>query len=210
LSCPICQKRKAKRFCPAKGENICSICCGREREITIDCTSDCTYLIASRQHEHREVDWSKIPFADVKVPASFARTHGGLLNLLSFAVSKYAVANRLLVDSDAQESLRALAETYRTLATGIVFERAPDYAVQRELYESLKSAIEDFKKAETEKLGMSSTRESDVRDALIFLTQLAAMRSNGRPKGRAFLDLLRSQFKAEELGKPASNLVVIP
>jgi hypothetical protein len=210
LSCPICQKRKGKRFCPAKGENICSICCGTEREVTIDCPPECSYLAASRRHERREVDLSKLPFPDVRLPQSFAREKGHLLNQLSYAVAGYAGANRLLVDSDAQEALRALAEAYRTLLAGILFERPPDYSVQRGLYEALKAAIEDFKKAEAEKLGLSSTHESDFRDGLIFLTQLAALRSNGRPKGRAFLDLLRAQFHSQAAVNSASNLVVLP
>src|SRR2546422_5223162 len=49
MICPICHKRKAKRFCPARGDSICSVCCGTEREVTIDCPSDCPHLIASRQ-----------------------------------------------------------------------------------------------------------------------------------------------------------------
>ena len=28
MSCPICQKRKAKRYCPAKEGTLCSVCCG--------------------------------------------------------------------------------------------------------------------------------------------------------------------------------------
>ena len=210
MSCPICEKRKAKRYCPAKGENICSLCCGTEREVTIDCPPDCSYLAASRQHERREVDWSKLPYADSRIPTSFARSHGALLNHLSFAVAKYAAGNRLLVDTDAQESLRALAEAYRTLSSGILFERPPDYSVQRELYDALKTAIEDFRKIEAQQVGMTATREGDIRDGLIFLTQLAALRANGRPKGRAFLDMLRAQFRGAETEKPASNLVVLP
>ena len=41
VSCPICEKRKAQRFCPAKGEKICAVCCGKEREVIIDCPVDC-------------------------------------------------------------------------------------------------------------------------------------------------------------------------
>ena len=48
MACPICQKRKAKRFCPGKDESICPVCCGTEREVTIDCPGDCPYLVASR------------------------------------------------------------------------------------------------------------------------------------------------------------------
>src|SRR6185437_3901085 len=51
VSCPICEKRKPKRFCPAKGEKICAICCGTYREVTIDCPVDCPHLIAARRYE---------------------------------------------------------------------------------------------------------------------------------------------------------------
>ena len=49
---------------------------------------------------------------------------------------------------------------------------------------------------------MTTVRDSEVRDALIFLTQLCAVHENGRPKGRAYLDLIRQQFPKEEFKKP--------
>jgi hypothetical protein len=212
LACPICQKRKAKRFCPAKAEMICSVCCGTEREVTIDCPSDCPYLIASRGYDEsrRVVDWSKLPFAEVKIPPSFAREHGELLAALSYAVCAYARENRSLVDSDAIAALQALAETFKTLSGGIYYEKAPDYVLQRGLYEALKAAIDEFRKEETQRKGMSSTRDSDVRDALVFFAQVGASRTNGRPKGRAYLDLLRTQFPTQEFSKPASNILIVP
>ena len=55
-------------------------------------------------------------------------------------------------------------------------------------------------------MGMTTVRDSDVRDALIFLTQLCAVHENGRPKGRAYLDLIRQQFPKEEFQKTGSNI----
>jgi hypothetical protein len=212
VPCPICQHRKAKRFCPAKGENICSICCGTEREVTLDCPSDCAYLVASRRYEleHREIDWSKVPFADTKIPTAFVAAHQKLMLALSYAVCVYARDNRTLVDSDVVASLASLAESYRTLSTGIYYEKPPDYVLQRELYERLKAAVEDFRKSTAEGAAVNGIRDSELRDALIFLTQLGSTRANGRAKGRAFLDFLRGQFKPEEFSKPAANLLVIP
>jgi hypothetical protein len=188
------------------------VCCGTEREVTIDCPSDCPYLVASRAYdfERRQIDWSKVPFSDVKVPVSFAQSHGSLLAALNYAVCTYARDHRPLVDSDVVAALQALAETYRTLASGIYYENPPTYVLQRELYEALKAALEQYKKRETEQVGLSSTRDSEIRDALIFLTQLGAARTNSRPKSRAFLDLLRSQFKPEEFSKPESKIVLLP
>lgn len=210
MVCPICEKRKAKRFCPAKGQTICSVCCGTEREVTIDCPSDCAYLIASRQYdwERQKIDRSKIPFPETKIPVSFAEDHGPLLAALNYAICVFARDHRPLVDADVLSSLQALAESYRTLESGLYYEKPPDYVVQRELYQALTTTLGDFKKRETERTGMSSTRDGDIRNALVFLAQLGATRANDRPKGRAYLDLLRSQFPAEEFSKPESRIVL--
>ena len=210
MACPICKKRKTQRFCPAKGEDICSVCCGTEREVTIDCPSDCPSLVASRPYDlaRRKIDWSKLPFADVKIPASFAHGHVPLLNALTYAICLFARGNSPTVDSDALASLQALAESYRTLSSGLYYEKPPDHRLQRELYARLKAAIEEYKQAEAREAGGITVRDADIRDALIFFTQLGATYFNGRLKGRAFLDLLRSQIKAEERAQPASNIVL--
>ena len=51
MSCVICEKRKEKRFCPAVHGRICPQCCGEQREVTLDCPSDCVYLQQAREHE---------------------------------------------------------------------------------------------------------------------------------------------------------------
>jgi hypothetical protein len=212
LACPICAKRNPRRSCPARGDTICSVCCGTEREVTIDCPADCPYLVASRQYdlERREVDLSKVPFADVKIPASFVAEHEKLLLALSYAICRTAQDNRLVADSDVLAALGAMVEAYRTLASGIYYEKPPDYRVQREVYDAVRTAIEEFKKADAQTQGITGLRDSEIRDALTFLTQLGSTRANGRPKGRAFLDFLRTQFKSEEFSKPASNIVLLP
>jgi hypothetical protein len=212
LTCPICHKRKAKRFCPCKAENICSQCCGTEREVTIDCPSECPHLVASRRYdaERRDIDWSKAPFPETRMRRSFVNDHGSLFDALAYQICLYASDNRPLVDSDVQVAIQTLAETYRTLSSGIYYERPPEYLYQHELYESLKTAIDDYKKTEAQRLGLATIRDAEIRDCLIVLAQLCFTNSNGRPKGRAFLDLLRSQVKTEERVASASNLVVLP
>jgi hypothetical protein len=211
LSCPICEKRKAKRFCPAKAETICSQCCGTEREVTIDCPSDCPHLVASRQYdlERKDTDWSKAPFAETKFRRTAVGELAGLIDALARSICQCASEHRPLTDLDVQAAIESLAETYRTLSSGLYYERPPDYAYQRELYLKLKEGIEEYKKALSQRLGVANVRPADIRDALVFLAQLCFAHSNGRPKGRAFLDLLRSNFKSEELASSASNLVVL-
>lgn len=210
MPCPICQKRKPQRFCPARGDEICSVCCGTEREVTIDCPSGCPYLIASRSYdlERRKVDWSKVPFADVKIPPAFARTHTPLLNTITYSICLFAREDPRAVDTDVVASLTALAEAYRTLSSGLYYEKPIDHRLQRELYEKLKAGIEQYRREEAEKTGVTRVRDGDIRDGLILFTQLGASYLNGRPKGRAFLDVLRSQLQPEDLAKPQSNIVL--
>ena len=151
-----------------------------------------------------------MPFADVKIPFEFAQSHTPLLIALIASIWEYAQEHRQVVDTDAIAALQALAETYRTLSSGLYYEKPPDYLYRRELYHALKAGLEEFKQAETQKAGMTVTRDSEIRDALIFLTQLGATRENGRPKGRAFLDLIRTQLGPEATAKPASNIVLLP
>lgn len=211
MACPICNKRKPKRFCPARAESICSICCGTEREVSIDCPSDCMHLVASRQYDmtRLEIDWEKVPFAEIKFGRSFAETHEQLLIQIDYAICKFAADHREVVDTDVLVALQTLAETYRTQASGIIYEKPLDYALQRELYDALKVSIAEFRKNEAQRVGMTTIRDSDVRDVLIFLTQLCAVHENGRPKGRAYLDLIRRQFPKEEFQKATSNIVLL-
>ena len=44
MSCPLCQRRKGKRACPARGASICSQCCGTKRHVEVACPADCVYL----------------------------------------------------------------------------------------------------------------------------------------------------------------------
>jgi hypothetical protein len=211
LICPICNKRKAKRLCPARAESICTICCGTEREVTIDCPSDCSYLMDSREHDttRHEFDWSKLPFADTRIPMNFAQAHGPLILTLDYGICTFARGDRAVVDEDVLAGLQALAESYRTLTSGIYYEQVPHHARQRGIFEALKAAIEDFRKEEAKRAVVTTTHDSEIRDALIFLCQLGATRTNGRPLGRAYLDLLRAQFPEQEFQKPASNIVLL-
>jgi hypothetical protein len=168
--------------------------------------------VASREYDagRRQVDWSKVPFADARIPVEFAQSHSMLLLALFSSIWEYARDHRQVVDTDVIAALQALAETYRTLSSGLYYERPPDYLYRRELYNVLKTALEEFKQAEIQRLGLATTRDSEIRDALTFLTQLGATRENGRPKGRAFLDLIRTPLGPEASAKPASNILLLP
>ena len=179
--------------------------------MTIDCPADCPHLVASRKYDEgrRQVDWSNIPFSDVHISNEFAQSHTMLLMTLMSSIWRYAREHRQVVDTDAIVALQALAESYRTLTSGLYYEKPPDYLYQRELYQVLKTTLEEFQRIQAQRQGLVTLRNSDLRDSLIYLTQLGALRANGRPKGRAFLDLIRSQVAPEDSAKTGSNIVLL-
>ncbi len=53
--CSRCGKRKAKRFCPALGQSICSLCCGQLREKELHCPADCSYLSKHKSYQEKRI-----------------------------------------------------------------------------------------------------------------------------------------------------------
>lgn len=212
MTCPICESRKAKRFCPAKFERICAVCCGEQREVTIDCPSDCPHLVASRHYDEDRRIWDrdKLPFSGQRIPSSILELHEELLSRLVFVIAEFASEHPTLIDSGAHAVLAALVETWQSLAKGIIFERPPADALSRELYDRLKGACEEYRGEKSSGLvGALSTRDGEIRDVLIAFAQIAAMNSNGRPKGRAFLDFCRSRFAPGTFRAPEAGRIIM-
>jgi hypothetical protein len=168
------------------------------------------YLVASREYDlsRLQYDWAKVPFPEVKFSRQFAETHGPLLVEIDHATCEFAADHREVVDTDVFAALKTLAETYRTQTSGIIYEKPLDYALQRALYDHLKAAIAAFRERMARDTGMTTVRDSDVRDALIFLAQLCSVHMNDRPKGRAYLDLIRQEFPDEKFQKAAPSIVL--
>ena len=211
MSCPICNKRKATRYCPAKGEKICAVCCGTEREVTIDCPVDCAYLVAAHRYEeeHRKpIAPSEVPFPDVEFPSDLVHERRDVVSGLGYTILKFGVAQPALVDADAMAALGALAETHRTLISGIYYEKPPEAALAGTLYGELAKILEDFKQREADRAGFTRLKDTDIFHLLVFLLRVGRSRTNGRPRTRGCLEFLRAQFpQAPELARAQSRII---
>jgi hypothetical protein len=212
--CPICNKRRAERYCPAKGEKICAVDCGTEREVTIDCPSDCPYLIAAHRWEQthpKPVVESELPFPDVSFSSDLIHMQQAMLSGIGYTVAKFAAEQRSVNDSDIFAAVRALAETRRTLLSGIYYEKMPEIPVAAALYEALAKFIEEEKKHAAEHHPESpAPRDADIFQVLVFFLRFGQLRSNGRPRTRAFLDLLRAQIPSEALAPKEEPRIILP
>lgn len=211
MLCPICEKRKGARFCPAKGETICAVCCGTGREVTIDCTPDCPHLIAAHRYEdeHPRSLAADTPLLNVNLPSDVVHTHQQIMAALAFTIAKFCATHPSATDSDVLAGMQAFAETYKTLRSGIYYEKPPDAHIPRELYAALTTFIAEVKQQQGERSNSSAIKDSDIFSLLVFLYRMGLLRTNGRPRSRRFIEFLRSQFpEAPELKREESRIIV--
>jgi hypothetical protein len=218
LPCAICEIRKEKRFCPAVHGRICPQCCGEQREVTLDCPTDCTYLLQAREHEKPrtadQVDASAL-FLQVQLPDEFMYEKEHLLMGLTFALAKAARADRSLQDQDMIAALSMLATTYeRRVNSGLHYEQPITSESQRRAVAEFEAMVKEYREAELQHTGVSTLRDSDVLKALVFLVRLAHSRTSGRPKSRAFIEFLFAQFPEQDSAlvapQDAGSRIIVP
>jgi hypothetical protein len=218
VSCEICEKRKEKRFCPAIHGRICPQCCGEQREVTLDCPSDCVYLQQAREHEKPRSmkDLNPIDlFAQVEVEDQFLYQHEPLLMGLTYALSKSVRADRSLNDADLIAALTSLTKSWETLVnSGLHYESQIASPAQQAVVAEVQSMVKEYRQAEQKHMGYAQLRDSEVLRALVFLVRMAHGRTSGRPKSRAFVDFLLAQFPEKLSGIAAreevGSRIVVP
>lgn len=208
--CPVCQKRKAERFCPAKAEKICAICCGTEREVTLNCPPDCAYLVSAHRYEeqHPRQLPPDTPLLDVRLAPDLVRLHPQFLSAIAFAIAKFCASEPTIADSDALAALQALAETWKTLASGILYEKPPVPPVQRALYDSVSAFLAETKQNPAPS-PLGHPKDSEIFQLIVFLYRMGLLRTNGRPRSRRFIEFLCGQFPgAPELQREESRIIL--
>jgi hypothetical protein len=212
VSCPLCEKRKSQRFCPAKGEKICAVCCGKEREVSIDCPLDCFYLIAAHRYEdeHQRELPADTPLLDVQLPRDSLHVHQQLMAAFAFTIAKFCAAHHDATDTDVLATVEAFAETYKTLMTGIYYEKPPNGQLRRELYAALTAFVAEVKKAQAQHASSDALIDSDIFYLLVFLYRMGLLRTNGRLRSRRYIEFLRSQFPETKDQQREESRIIMP
>jgi hypothetical protein len=218
LSCAICEIRKEKRFCPAVHGRICPQCCGEQREVTLECPSDCPYLVQAHEHEKPrsadQIDPAGL-FLQVELSDQFLYEKEHLLMGLTYALAKAARADRSLHDQDLLAALVVLSKSYeRRVNSGLHYEQPLTSETQRRAAAEVETMVKEYREAEQKHTGYSTLRDSDVLKALVFLVRLAHGRTSGRPKSRAFVEFLLTQFPEQESAvvapQEAGSRIILP
>ena len=217
MSCAICETRKEKRFCPAVHGRICPQCCGEQREVTLDCPSDCSYLLQAREHEKprplESLDQATL-FPAVELGDQFLYEQEHLIVGLSFALARAVRKDRAIHDADLVGALTTLAGSYETLVnSGLHYETAMT-SIQQAIAGEIHAMVKQYRETEEKHLGYSRLRDSDILRALVFLLRMGYTHTSGRPKSRAYADFVLSQFpeKQSAIATPdeAGSRIIVP
>jgi hypothetical protein len=221
MTCSICNKRPAKRACPAKREEICAVCCATKRFVEISCTEDCRYLESAQRHPaavvRRQID------QDVSLlMSSIGRLSEQQLQLffvLQSMVLSYKPQGLLtLRDADVALAAGALAASLETSTKGLIFEESTASIPAEELRRALKPLIEEVTK------GGGSAVEREVALVLRGMERGAKHDGGLIPDGpTAYLDLVGRVFQqrpqqarslitdpADQSGSSQKPLIVLP
>ena len=213
MLCPVCQTRKAKRACPALGEQICAVCCGTKRLTEISCPSDCGYLSSARVHppaviqRQQELDRAML----LPLMHGLSERQARLFLMLAAVTSRHQPdVLQKLIDDDIAQACGALASTLETAAKGIVYEHQPSSLVAARLMAELKTVVDEVVK------NAGSALERDAAIALRRLEHAAKVMAAAKPQTSELQQLLRRVLappdgaprEQEAPDVPASSLII--
>jgi hypothetical protein len=212
--CPLCGTRRARRGCPALGQQICAICCGTKRLVQIRCPSDCTWLASAREHppavvvRQQQHDVALL----VQVMRDLTERQSQLFFLLGTVLVRYEPPElQPLLDSDIGEGATALAATLETASRGVIYEHRPASLPAERVMTAMKAVLAEA--------GRGAGSAFD-RDAAVVLRRLADAAVELRPvepeNRRIFLDLLGRMIsktppdRTEPEPSPPSSRLIVP
>jgi hypothetical protein len=195
--CPLCGTRRARRACPALGQQICPVCCGTKRLTEIQCPGDCPYLATARDHPSAVVVRQRQRDLDlvVRFMRDFSQRQSTLFLLISTFLVRYRPPDLLpYIDDDVAQAVEALAATFETASRGLIYEHRPASGSAARLSSALKPLLLEA--------GGPNPGSVFERDAAVVLRrvqeasrEVAAIEPGNR---RAFLDLLTRVTRAPD------------
>ncbi len=207
--CKICGQRRAKRACPAVHGDICTVCCGTEREVSLSCPLDCDYLQDAHRHERTlPVAESDLISPEVPVSEEFVAAQEELVLFSVYSLLQAALRTSGAVDTDVLTALASLIQSRKTLESGLVYDAVSPNLMAAAIQRGFSASMADYEKLRAEREALAPLRNSEVLATLVFLHRVGQQNLNGRPRGRMFIDLLRHMTPDAPAAPPEPRLIV--
>lgn len=197
--CVKCQRRKAKRFCIALGQSICSLCCGQLREKEIHCPPGCRFLLQHKPYQEdrvierrlRQAGRRELPEDDILRDERMA----WLVFQAEVAIKVYSDNHQAIRDKDVLIALE-YAKDKQAKGTGTLIVPDKKLGSLNDLGEEIFRRIEDCRFEKRVILpgvqaGYSPQEKIKGLDRLILSVQHWA---EGNVDGRVYLDKLSDRL----------------
>jgi hypothetical protein len=210
ILCKRCGQRRARRACPALNADICAICCGTEREVSISCPLDCEYLREAHLREKAlPVEPKDAAHKEIDVTEEFLREHEELLLFTIYSLLQASLRTPGAVDTDVLEAIEALIKTYKTAESGLIYESRAENTVAAAVQRGFNQSFADYQKARAEREGgLAPVRDKEILAILVFLARFGQQNLNGRPKGRLFLHVLSRMTPEQKIDERAPSIIL--
>ena len=209
ILCKICGKRRARRACPAVQGDICTICCGTEREVSLSCPLECQYLQEAHRHEKPiALSENRIPDPDIEVSEEFLHEQQELLLFSMHSLAQAALRTPGAVDTDVLDALEALIKTQRTAESGLLYQTQSENSIAAAVQRRFSDALAEYRKQRAEREPLKPVRDSEMLKILAFLRRFGLRSLNGRARGRMYLDLLRQMTPAADVDERAPSIIL--
>jgi hypothetical protein len=219
MKCIVCEQRKGKRSCPARGTLICTQCCGEKRVLEINCPESCVYLAEGRA---RESEQERDRFVRTLAPterARYSRLTGQFSDFivrLEYAFADERRGSRDLRDYQVAEALDLLLKTLRTEDKGILYEHTSEDLLVEGLRRRLRELVEAQRNPQQENrdpYAISQDPEpmklGDVIDCLDFIRSVVEHHLKD-PSPPSYVNFLFRLLPGREAVQSSASSIIIP
>jgi len=163
MKCVHCRKAKAKRYCPAKQDEICPKCCGEYRGIEINCPLDCEYYIEGQKNHQERIDKLRVQKEGIKTYVKRAELFNKNTEIFAYVERCIATsfrANRRIDNRDLQRGLEQVCNSIDTEIKGVFYEYESENSYANEISYNIMAIIkESIKKYESKGFTMEIAHE---------------------------------------------------
>jgi hypothetical protein len=227
-TCPLCKTRKARRPCPAVGQQICPVCCGTKRQREIACPETCVYLASASAHppavvqrrQERDLAFLLPLLTELSEPQYrlLVLFQGLALRAWQTAAGgdPLALGRPTLIDPDVADAANTMAATLETAGKGIIYHHQATSIPAQQLVALFETAMQEL----VANAGAHGARlERDAAAALRQLARAASSAAQGLAGDETpiFLKMLsrmmtnppqREDAPADKPDAPTSSLII--
>jgi len=163
MKCVHCRNAKAKRYCPAKDDEICPKCCGEFRGIEINCPLDCEYFIEGQKNHQERIDKLRVQKEGINTyvkRAELFNENTEMFALVERYIASSFRSNRRIDNRDLKRGLEQVCKSIDTEIKGVFYEYESENSYANEISYNIMAIIKEcLKRYESKGLTMETALE---------------------------------------------------